>query len=72
MISWMISHVDLSLYDLNESTVDPLSLTVLLFIHLKMASIQLHVKPEFNYEEAAHAASDIVGSEPLHILEPDK
>ena len=28
-----------------------------------MASVQLHVKPEFNYEEAAHAASDIVGSE---------
>ena len=41
------------------------------YIHLKMASIQLHVKPDFNYEEAAHAASDIVGSEPFHILKPD-
>jgi hypothetical protein len=27
-----------------------------------MASVQLHVKPEFNAEEAAHAAADIVGS----------
>jgi hypothetical protein len=33
-----------------------------------MASIQLHVKPEFNYEEAAHAASDIVGSKSAVIL----
>jgi hypothetical protein len=29
MIEWMLSHVDLSLYGLNESTVDPLSPTVL-------------------------------------------
>ena len=38
------------------------------FIRPNMASIQLHVKPDFNYEEAAHAASDIVGSEPFYIL----
>ena len=58
----MISHLDLSNPLVNESTVDTLS-SLLYFIIHDMASIQLHVKPEFNYEEAAHAASDIVGSE---------
>jgi hypothetical protein len=50
----------------------PFHLPYFSYIHLKMASIHLHVKPDFNYEEAAHAASDIVGSEPFHILELDK
>ena len=26
-------------------------------------AVQLHIKGDFNYEDAAHAATDIVGSE---------